>query len=341
MAVVTLKVLTPGWMVVGIVTTRVLLMLTSTGGVASGRLGRRCCHRSGQRGRTDEHEARRDGTDLWNPHVYTPITALSAPGRSERPSAFLPCTRPPALPTNDALAVRRSVRQTTLPRGSLLRAAQAVASGVGRVGMVAAMAVLLGAAPLPPVASALARTPPAPRRPLAATIVIPVGGVTSGYSPKIASLERGGILTVVNNDNVAHTVTSEAVGTQGDPVFDLIVPAHATRTLTIPPALGAGAYAFYCTFHPHMRGTLVVTGEPGGDPGAAGVRAGAADPGGAERWQHQDPHAAGSGPGHAARTEDPDVDLRRHLPRADHPTADGVADQGHLRPRAAEDVRGR
>ena len=32
LAVVTLNVLTPGWMVVGIVTTRVLLMLTATGG---------------------------------------------------------------------------------------------------------------------------------------------------------------------------------------------------------------------------------------------------------------------------------------------------------------------
>ena len=32
-AVVTLKVLTPGWTVVGIVTTRLALMLTATGGV--------------------------------------------------------------------------------------------------------------------------------------------------------------------------------------------------------------------------------------------------------------------------------------------------------------------
>ena len=32
-AVVTLKVLTPGWMVVDIVTTRLALMLTATGGV--------------------------------------------------------------------------------------------------------------------------------------------------------------------------------------------------------------------------------------------------------------------------------------------------------------------
>ena len=73
------------------------------------------------------------------------------------------------------------------------------------------------------------------------TIVIPVGGAASGFSPQTVSVERGGALTVVNNDNVTHSVTSDAVGTQGDPLFDLVIPSHATRTLVIPPDLGAGA----------------------------------------------------------------------------------------------------
>jgi spore coat protein A, manganese oxidase len=100
--------------------------------------------------------------------------------------------------------------------------------------------------------------------PLSATIVIPVGGAASGYSPRDVALDRGGVLTVVNDDAMAHSVTSVAVGTSGDPLFDLVVPSGATRTLVLPD-LASGEYAFYCTFHPNMRGTLVVTGEPGGE----------------------------------------------------------------------------
>ncbi len=133
--------------------------------------------------------------------------------------------------------------------------------------MVAVIAVAVGvtaADPLDvPLPQAAASQPLHERA--ATTIVISVGGAASGFSPQTASIARGGVLTVENHDNVAHSVTSDAVGTQGDPVFDLVIPSHATRTLTIPPAMSAGEYPFYCTFHPNMRGTLVVTGEPGGD----------------------------------------------------------------------------
>jgi spore coat protein A, manganese oxidase len=132
--------------------------------------------------------------------------------------------------------------------------------------MVAATAALLGAA-----LSIPSETPPASAsRPtsdrVSTTIVIPLGGAASGFSPQDVSVDRGGQLTVVNNDNMAHTVTSEAVGTQGDPLFDLTVASHATRTLVLPATLGAGEYAFYCSFHPSMRGKLTITGEPGDVP---------------------------------------------------------------------------
>ena len=52
-------------------------------------------------------------------------------------------------------------------------------------------------------------------------------------------------------------------------------------------------------------------------PGAAEVRASPAHPGDTDRPQHQDPHATGKGRDHASRPQDPDVDLRRHVPRAD------------------------
>ena len=139
-------------------------------------------------------------------------------------------------------------------------------TGVGRVAMVAATGVLLGAAlSIPSVAHRASASRPTSDR-VSTTIVIPLGGAASGFSPQDVSIERGGQLTVVNDDNMAHTVTSEAVGTQGDPLFDLTVPSHATRTLVLPATLGAGEYAFYCSFHPSMRGRLTITGEAGEVP---------------------------------------------------------------------------
>ena len=78
------------------------------------------------------------------------------------------------------------------------------------------------------------------------------------------SVEQGGTLTVANNDGVAHTVTSDALGTSGDPLFDFFVPP--THDPRVPAAAHRrGVYAFYCTFHPGMRGTLTVIGGPVGD----------------------------------------------------------------------------
>src|SRR6187455_2339620 len=137
---------------------------------------------------------------------------------------------------------------------------------VGRVAMVAATGALLVAAlSIPSEGPRASASRPTSDR-VSTTIVIPIGGAASGFSPQDVSIERGGQLTVVNDDNMALTVTSEAVGTQGDPLFDLTVPSHATRTLVLPATLGAGEYAFYCSFHPSMRGKLTVTGEPGEVP---------------------------------------------------------------------------
>ena len=100
--------------------------------------------------------------------------------------------------------------------------------------------------------------------PSAVTISIGLGGAAHGYLNPDVSLEQGGTLTIANNDGVAHTVTSDALGTSGDPLFNFYAPARTTRAFTLPPIAG-GVYAFYCTFHPGMRGTLTVIGGPVGD----------------------------------------------------------------------------
>ena len=264
-------------MVVGIVTTRVALMLTATGDVRRGRLGRRCRPYCGQGGRPDEREARRDGTNTWNPHVNSPQCCTFGPGRSERSVLQHPAPVPPSANRRRAASPHSPTWARPLhpPPGrwsaDLLAAVAPVADfgrgddGGREAGMVVAMAVLLGTAvALPP------RWTPSSRGGLETPARAPGGddrdrGRRSGrpVTPRTVSLERGGVLTVENDDNVAHSVTSEAVGTQGDPLFDLVVPAHATRTLCFP--------------RPWCRGVRVLlrlppqhAGHPDGDGRAGG-----------------------------------------------------------------------
>ncbi|ORV24140.1 plastocyanin [Mycolicibacterium conceptionense] len=58
-------------------------------------------------------------------------------------------------------------------------------------------------------------------------------------------------ITIVNNDEVEHSVTSRTKG-----LFDVHVEGKGRATLTAPEE--AGEYAFYCLYHPAMLGTLTV-----------------------------------------------------------------------------------
>ena len=66
-----------------------------------------------------------------------------------------------------------------------------------------------------------------------------------------ASVSPGAAVQVMNMDNEAHTVTSDAAGG-----FQLTVPAGTTVTLTAPTK--PGRYPFHCDFHANMHGVLVV-----------------------------------------------------------------------------------
>ena len=112
-------------------------------------------------------------------------------------------------------------------------------------------------------------TPPTERPAFAepvrnATIVIEQGGARNGFAPAAVTISGGGVVTVVNLDSVDHTVTSVAKGADGVPVFDVRVRAGTTATVPGVGALAAGDWAFYCKFHPGMRGVLTVEGAGGG-----------------------------------------------------------------------------
>ena len=61
----------------------------------------------------------------------------------------------------------------------------------------------------------------------------------------------GAEIAVVNNDSVEHSVTSDAAG-----AFDVDVEGKEKGTLTAPSQ--PGEYPFHCTYHPNMKGTLIV-----------------------------------------------------------------------------------
>ncbi|HVV75704.1 MAG TPA: multicopper oxidase domain-containing protein [Mycobacteriales bacterium] len=135
------------------------------------------------------------------------------------------------------------------------------------VGSLAAVAVGYSLAPQ----SAGATTPgmvlgnvPTADAPMSATIVVPKDGADKGYATKVVTISQGGTLSVVNLDNEEHTVTADAVGKNGNALFDRWVEPGHTETIAKASTLAAGTYTFHCTFHPSMTGTLVVEGGSGG-----------------------------------------------------------------------------
>lgn len=103
--------------------------------------------------------------------------------------------------------------------------------------------------------------------PVDATVRITPGAFSADFVPRRPTISQDGTLTIVNEDTSAHTITSDAEGPDGLPLFDVAIPPGATRTLTVE-GIAAGSYGFYCRPHPNMRGSLTVTGEDGGSGGA-------------------------------------------------------------------------
>jgi plastocyanin len=66
-----------------------------------------------------------------------------------------------------------------------------------------------------------------------------------------ASVAPGATVTVMNMDGEAHTVTADSGG-----AFDTKIDPGKSATFTAP--MKPGSYAFHCTYHGNMHGTLVV-----------------------------------------------------------------------------------
>lgn len=101
-------------------------------------------------------------------------------------------------------------------------------------------------------------TAPAPNS-TPTTSAVPVTGPVQGPAITITALNFGDPLTVapgaqvtvVNSDDVAHTVTSKVKGQ-----FDVKVGGNAQTTFNAPTT--PGRYPYYCVYHPGMVGVLIV-----------------------------------------------------------------------------------
>lgn len=72
-----------------------------------------------------------------------------------------------------------------------------------------------------------------------------------GYSGS-DSVAPGSTVTVQNDDDVAHTVTAD----DSSGGFDVKIDAGSSATFEAPTK--AGSYAYHCTYHSNMHGTLKV-----------------------------------------------------------------------------------
>ena len=66
---------------------------------------------------------------------------------------------------------------------------------------------------------------------MSATIVIGKGAATKGYTTKVVTISQGGSLSVVNLDNIEHTVTSVAQNANGAPLFDHFALPGSTSSI--------------------------------------------------------------------------------------------------------------
>ena len=86
-------------------------------------------------------------------------------------------------------------------------------------------------------------------------VSIPVGARTLGtsaYVPSPITVASGSTVTWTNNDSIAHTSTSTDAGA----VFDSgTVAAGGKFSFTFQ---NKGTFAYHCTFHPGMIGSIVV-----------------------------------------------------------------------------------
>lgn len=80
------------------------------------------------------------------------------------------------------------------------------------------------------------------------------------YSPDPLTISQGKVITITNNDNAPHTVTSgEDQTDRSERIFDTSVMLPGSNATIDTSNLSIGEYPYHCEIHPFMKGVLVVT----------------------------------------------------------------------------------
>ncbi len=86
--------------------------------------------------------------------------------------------------------------------------------------------------------------------------LITLGTFSPYYSPKLAKIETGTSISWTNPTGNLHSITHDACKTGDRCAFDsrALGPNQTFTVINLLP----GRYSYHCTFHPIMRGTLIV-----------------------------------------------------------------------------------
>ena len=88
-----------------------------------------------------------------------------------------------------------------------------------------------------------------------ATILSGPGAAVANYLTTSVSVSQGDSVTYTNLDAVQHDVLSKQPGLFGTPLIGIGESADVAGVASLAP----GKYAFYCSLHANMKGTLNVT----------------------------------------------------------------------------------
>ena len=89
-------------------------------------------------------------------------------------------------------------------------------------------------------------------------VVAGPGATAVSYTPRIVPLQQGQALTFVNVDTAPHDVKSGTPASPDNLFKSAIISIGGRAPVVGVGSLARGAYAFFCTIHTNMRGTLRV-----------------------------------------------------------------------------------
>ena len=79
------------------------------------------------------------------------------------------------------------------------------------------------------------------------------------YTPTVLLTKRGEPITVINNDNLPHTISSGTIQTGPNGIFDTgLMKSFSETTISGDLLQKDGSYDYFCIVHPWMAGKIEV-----------------------------------------------------------------------------------